>query len=389
MSDKLKMLTGKNPRDFEPIAYNLVNIPDVDLFSELVDKDDFLFDFVKQNVATRIEKNINDSNYINLIRFLKFYSPSYEDLIISTLAKYADEDLTDTMLDMLENGTENEKIYCAQYFSRIQDPLALDSLRENAYSPNSYLSANCISTLAAFGDREIYNNALEKIKSNDEFEQLEGVKCLVSYGDKNALPQIINTIKTSSMAENMAVEVPYLYNLIELIKTNQNDGLFILNLIVNGLGEISSLSQIFDFQLYEIFEYLINSTLTSQSAVILINAKDKFNTLTENDEYMYDEAKDVKQEILDIKKLLSSINNKKLEPLIEKELNDNSLFVYTALDYTNNADCVRKLLTSQNQTIILKAIEILKKLNNLTQQDKNCALQNITNENIKNIINAI
>ena len=38
MSDKLKMLTGKNPRDFEPIAYNLVNIPDVDLFGELVDK---------------------------------------------------------------------------------------------------------------------------------------------------------------------------------------------------------------------------------------------------------------------------------------------------------------------------------------------------------------
>ncbi|MBR1460263.1 hypothetical protein IJ596_01325 [bacterium] len=387
MSDKLKMLTGKNPKDFEPIAYNLVNIPDVDLFSELVNKDDFLFDFVKQNVASRIEKNINKTNYLNLIKFLKYYSPSYEDLIVSTLAKYADEDLTDTMLDILENGTEDEKTYCAQYFSRIQDPLALDSLRENAYSQNSYLSTNCISTLAAFGDREIYNNSIEKLQSEDEFEQLEGVKYLVSYGDKNALPQIINTIKTSSMAENMAAEVPYLCNLFELIQTNKDDGLYVLNLIINGFGEISSLSQVFDFQMYEIFEHLINTTLTPQSATILINAKDKFNTLTENDEYMYDEPKDVKQEILDIKKLLTSID--KLEPLIEKELDENSLFVYTALDYTNNTSIVRELLNSQNQTIVLKAIETLKKLNNLTQEDKNNALKNTTNENIKNIINAI
>ena len=157
MSDKLKMLTGKNPQDFEPIAYNLVNIPDVDLFSELVDKDDFLFDFVKQNVASRIEKNINRSNYLNLIKFLKFYSTSYEDIIISTLAKYADEDLTDTMLDLLENGNDSEKTYCAKFFSKIQDPLALEYLRKNAYSENSYLSANCISTLASFGDKEICN----------------------------------------------------------------------------------------------------------------------------------------------------------------------------------------------------------------------------------------
>ena len=30
MSDKLKKLTGKNPNDFEPVAYSLINNPDVD-----------------------------------------------------------------------------------------------------------------------------------------------------------------------------------------------------------------------------------------------------------------------------------------------------------------------------------------------------------------------
>ena len=55
MSEKLKKLTGKNPADFEPAAYNLVNNSDIELFSELVEQDDFLFDFVKQNVAKQYQ----------------------------------------------------------------------------------------------------------------------------------------------------------------------------------------------------------------------------------------------------------------------------------------------------------------------------------------------
>ena len=72
MSDRLKKLTSKNPDDFETVAQNLINTPDVELFKELVESDDFLFDFVKQNVANRLEKNCNEGNYMNLIEFLKY-----------------------------------------------------------------------------------------------------------------------------------------------------------------------------------------------------------------------------------------------------------------------------------------------------------------------------
>ena len=82
MSDNLKKLTGKNPKDFEPVAYSLINNSDTELFRELVEKDDFLFDFVKQNVAFRLEKVCNESNFLNLLNFLKYYSPAYEDFII-------------------------------------------------------------------------------------------------------------------------------------------------------------------------------------------------------------------------------------------------------------------------------------------------------------------
>lgn len=386
-SDRLKKLTGKNPRDFEPVAFDVINKPDIELFKELVDNDDFLFDFVKQNVAKRLVKNCNKKNYQNLIEFLGYYSPSYEEFIVSTLANFADEDLTDKMLEIFENGTEDEKTYCAKFFSYIQDPLALEFLRANAFSENGCLGANCASTLALLKDEEIFNVALEKLKSNDEFEKLDGVKFLVSYGDKKATEEIIKAMKTSAMPENIAGEIPYLSNLFELLKTNKTDGLIVLNQIINGLGEILGLGQVFDFQLYEILEMLLSEAPTSESAVVLLNAKEKFETLTENDEYLFDETKEVKQEIFEIKKLLSKV---KASQIIEEEISENSPFVFTAIDLTTSTDKIRNLLfNATNQTLVLKAIEALKERNNLTQNDKISALKLVTDNNIKNIINAI
>lgn len=389
MSDKLKKLTGKNPKDFEPVAYELINAPDVELFAELVSQDDFLFDFVKQNVAKRLSKICNESNYLNLLKFIKYYSPDYEDFIISNLVEYADEDLTDRMLEIFENGSENEKIYCAKFFAYIQDPLALDLLKKNAYSENSYLSGNCASTLAILGDKDSFNSAIKMLDNEDNFKVLAAVRFLIAYGNKEALSDIIKAMKHSSFSENIAGEIPYLYDLLSLYEFNREDCLYTLNLIINGLGEILGLSSVFDFQLYDIFEMLIKNNPDSISAVVILNAQDKFNTLTENDEYLFDETKDTKQEVLDIKNLLNTINKKELNSLSEKELNENSLFVYTALDFTKNTDKVRKLLTSENQTLVLRALEILKKLGSISDEDRKTAFNSVSNENIKNVIMAI
>ena len=388
MSDKLKKLTGKNPKDFEPVAFCTINNADVEICKELVESDDFLFDFVKQNVVNRLSKVCNENNYLNLLPFLKYYSPSYEDFIISTLVKFADEDLTDNMLAIFEDGTEDEKTYCAKFFEYVQDPLAVDFLKEFAYSENSALSSNCASTLAAFKDLESKNIALEKLNSDDEFEKLDGVRFLVSYGDKSVSDNIIEEMKKSSMSENIAGELLYLVDLFELYKTNKTDALFVLNSVINGLGEILSLSQIFDFRLYEFFEKLINEPMNSEIATVLANAKDKFETLTENNEYLFDETKDVKQEVSEIKNLLQTINIDK--NLIDKELKEYSLFVFTAIDLTNSTDKLRELLNNtSNQTLILKTIEVLKNRNNLTLQDKDIALKIAKDENIKSIIAAL
>lgn len=387
MSDKLKKLTGKNPKDFEPVAFDVINIPDIDLFKELVQCDDFLFDFVKQNVSNRLNKVCNSSNYLNLLQFLKYYSPSYEDVIISNLVKFSDEELTDRMLAIFEDGTDDEKAYCAKYFSIVQDPLALDFLKENAYSENTALSANCAAALALFGDENSKNEALAKLKSNDEFEKLDGVRFLVSYGDNSTVPEIIETMKKSSFAENIAGELLYLTDLFTLYNKSKTDALFVFNAIINGLGEILSLSQIFDFRLYEFIEMLSKEPTNSEISVVLMNTGDKFNTLTENDEYLFDETKDVKQEVLDIKNLLSSLDINK--EIINAELRQDSSFVFTAIEFAHDIDAIRKLLNSSNQTLVLKVVEILKQKNSLTKEDKDLALSNVTNENIKNVITAI
>ena len=389
MTDNLKKLTGKNKNDYEAVAKHLVDDCDVELFKELVDNDDFLSDFVKNNVAQRIENAVNQNNYQNLVEFLKYYSQSYEDVIIGSLVKFADEDLTDLMLDKFENGCDNEKTYAAKYFAKIQDPLAYEFLRLNSYSDNEFLAQNCAMTLGAWHDEKSYDEAIEKLQNSDDFEKLSAVKFLTAYGDKKAVPKLFDAMKNSTMAENIAGEIPYLVPLYELIKSDYENALLAIIYITNALGEILPLSVVFDFELFEVFEDLINNHEDSKMAITLLNAKGKFETLTENDEYLFDEDKNTKNEIFDIKKLLNSAKKKDLEKYVNDELREDSPFVYTALDFATDELAIRELLKSNNQTLILKTAEVLKSLGNFDETARTVALLKVTDINIKAIIRAL
>ena len=120
-----------------------------------------------------------------------------------------------------------------------------------------------------------------------------------------------------------------------------------------------------------------------------MNAKEKFDILTENDEYLFDEDKDTKNEVQDIKKLLKSVNKKELEKYVVEELNENSPFVFTALDFATDVFAVKELLKSNNQTLILKTVEVLKSLDALDETAKTVALLKVTDINIKAIIRSL
>ena len=180
------------------------------------------------------------------------------------------------------------------------------------------------------------------------------------------------------MAENIAGEIPYLVDMITLIQNKR--GVIVLNNIINGLGEILPLTGVFDYNLYEVFEKL-------DCPIVLLNAREKFNLLTENDEYLFDEDKNTKNEVYEIKNLLNSIPVD--EKAIDKELSAESPFVYTALELTDNASAVEELLSSKNQTLVLKSAEVLKKLGAWNETARTKALGNVSDENLKAIILAL
>lgn len=394
--DYVKKLTGKNPTDFESAAAHIVNNSDVKVFEALVGQSDFIFPFIKQNVLKRLLQAVNNSNYKNLMSFLTVYSHDYEEFVISPLVQHADEEMTDEMLDLLENGKDAQKTYAAKYFAHINDTLAIELLRKYSYSDFDYLALNCAHALSAMKDEESYNLAVKKLESDDEFELLSAVRFLTAYNDSKAVEALFKAMKKSSMPENIASEIPYLKSFLGLLDSEyKNDAILAINNIINGLGEIISLSQVFDFQLYELLDKIIKSDKCSKAAVVLLHAQLKFEQLTENDEYLFDEDKNTKEEVYEIKKYLNSQPSEfwtAQKELVKDELTDSSDFIFAALELVQELNLVemldklKNLLTSQNQTIILKTVEVIKSLGKLSEIDKNTVLEKVSDENIKAII---
>lgn len=399
-NEYVKKLTGKQPKDFEFAAAHIINNVDIEAFSALVEQSDFLFDFIKKNVEKRLANVITNYNYKNLLSFLKIYSTDYDEFIISTLVKFADEDLTDEMLDKLENGTDEEKAYAAKYFSKINDSLALDLLRKYSYNEFEPLAINSAEALSAMKDEDSYNLAIKKLDSEDEFEKLSAIRFLSAFKDPKAIDAFFEAMRKSSMPEHIASEIPYLKSFLELLDTDyKSNTILAINYIINGLGEILELSQIFNFQLFEVLERLINEQNNEGSiALTLVHAKNKFEQLTENDEYIFDEDKTVKEEVYEIKNMLNFQDEtfwNEQKTLLQNELNENSDFVFSALEIVHELHLaesigrLQTLLNSSNQTILLKTVEVIKSLNKLSEIDQNKVLEKISDENIKLIIQSL
>lgn len=401
-NEYVKKLTGKNPQEFELAAAHIINNSDLAAFKALVEQSDFLFDFIKKNVAKRLSAAITPANFKNLLNFLTVYSYDYENVIVLSLVKYANEELTDEILELFESGTDAQKAYCAKYFSHINDTLAIDLLRKYSYSDFDALSLNCAEALSAMKDEDSYNSAMEKLKTDDEFEKLSAASFLVAYNDTRAIGALFEAMKKSSMPENIASEISYLQSFLELLDTNfKYDTVLAINHIVSGLGEIIGLSQIFDFQLFQVFEKLVEEAKkesNSKISVVLLSAKLKFEQLTENEEYIFDEDKTVKDEIYYIKDFLNSQNHEfwnQQHDLLKSELYAESDLVFSALEIVSELNMqdslgkLKELLNSSNQTIILKTVEVIKSLNKLSEISEADVLGKISDENIGLIIKSL
>lgn len=388
--DLIKKLTGKNPDEYEGVAKSLVGNSDVNLFAKLVKQDDFLFDFVKNNVANRIKKAVNQDNYLNLLNFLDNYSPSYDSVIAECLYNFGGIEILPAMKEIFVNGNVEKKAYALKYFSFVPREYVeelLPLIRQTAVSEFEPLSINSIEVLSKMNDEIFKTEALQKLNSEDEFEQYNGVKYLVAFKALDTLPQILQVMKKSSLSENIASEIPYLVPVEDLIKTD--DGVLVLCNIVSAIPEIIPPSAVIDYNLFSIFEDLYLNNLSSSSAVLLRLAQEKFAELTSNDEYLYDCDKNTKDEVFAINQLLVGIDSYKLKNLLYDELYDESEFVFFAVDFVEEAEELEALLDTKNPTLILKVLLKLKDKQMLTQSHKDIASKNIGENELKQYIEAL
>lgn len=390
--DLIKKLTGKNPAEYEVVAKSLVDNSDVSLFAKLVKQDDFLFDFVKNNVAKRIQMACNKDNYLNLLNFFEYYSPSYETVFAETLFNFGRIELLPVIKEIYINGDDNKKTYATKFFLFVPNEYLeelLPLLRRSAKSNFEPLSINSIEILAKMNDEVSKQEAIERLSSDDEFEKYNAIKFLVSYQAKDALKQILEVMKKSTLSENIASEIPYLISIEELLNQNLDDGVLVLSHIVNAIPEIIPPSAVLDYNLYNIFENLYHENLTSTSAILLRLAKDKFSELLSNEEYLFDCDKNTKDEVQAIGKLLNKINEQKLNSLLYEELYEESDFVFFAVDFVDDIEELETLLDSKNQTLLLKVLTLLKEKQALKASHKEIALNNVTCDDIKQIINVL
>ena len=396
---EVKNLTSKDEKSALKAAGLMLDSGSADMFNTLIKKSEFLFDFVKQNVNKRLAAVLTKSNYKNLFKFLKNYSPDYEDFIASSFAKYADEDLTDEILELLQNGTESEKTYAAKYFSYIPDTIASEILTEYAFADNEALAFNSAQALGKMENKDSYDKALALLTENDDFKKLAAVRFLVAYGNKQAVPYILEAIKTSSMHENIAGELPFLEPLPEVLQTNPRElTLPCIHYILSGLTEILPLSQVFDFELYDVIASLIEKNETSKDshiAAVLLKALAQFSTICEIESYTFEEDKNTKLELCAIYELLkkqpeSFWNEQKM--LLSGELKQDkfrilpALHIISELKLENTFEQLKELLNSNDEIVICETITALKSINRLNEIQKDEILNKIKSENIKAII---
>ncbi len=363
-------------------AQSVINFKDIKTFKELSQNEVFIFDFLKDKIIKNLIRAVNSQNVQNLFEFMKIYSHSFSDTIISPLVKFANEDITDDMLEKLENGTESEKAYAALYFARILDPLALPFAKSYVEAKYEPLKVNSIKLLSAHKDREEYNNAILKLNSSDPDILYSGVDFLINYGDINALPQILENISNTPYVVDFSSDLLYLAD-FKTISENFDFKYFnfMLSNLLDGIPDYVTLNEFLACEISSALNILKNKEITFEGAINLLKAKGKLSVYQENEAYLLDLDKNTKQKVAELAEFFKTFDKTycaELFDILAENFADND-YAFDILDIfqQENLSEFSELITASMSTftstpLICKACEVLKyfgKLNALNPEE--------------------
>ncbi len=325
-----KNLISKDEKLSKQAAQDILNQTDIKSFKTLCENSIFLFDYVVNKIVKNLNLATNTKNLNSTFEFAKYYDDKIGCYINNIWQKYANEDLTDAILELLQKGTDNQKIYAVKYFEKINDPLALEYLREFAFCENEHLQSVSAVTLRAFNDKFSHDKAFLMLKNDDEFIKYKAIKFLINYGISEDIKFIINELDNNIFASNIAQEILYAHDYIFLKKYLSFEQ--ILNLydeIVSSYPEDTPLETILDFNLYG-FIYELAQNKTSYSERIIADIKNITCITSSNTTYTYDLDK---EHLYEIHKLNNYLKNIETDiKLITKEFDKSQKRIQRALN---------------------------------------------------------
>ncbi|MBQ8634868.1 hypothetical protein IJ425_01775, partial [bacterium] len=251
----IKNITSKDINLSINTIKSLIETENIEQFSELCNKSDFIFPFLKERIIKDFINQIKKENLKTIFKFSSIYCQDFEDLIVASWVKFACEDLTDEILELFENGSDEQKAYCAKYFLHIKDPLAVEFLNKYAKSDFEPLKINCAQTLNIFKNTDILNEMKDIISnSNDDFEKLNAFSFVIAYGGKEQITFALKHAFLSPFVANILSSILDFNDFDYLKSILDNDTLtLILNIIIDEYPEEIELNTVL---YWNILDYL-------------------------------------------------------------------------------------------------------------------------------------
>lgn len=402
-------LLDKDKEKSKEAALHILNNGDLKAWSCLVENSEHIFDFIKQKIANIFSDIVDENNYLNLFNLFKTHSPEWDEVLIQILIRfsYTDKDLTSKMIELLENGSEDEKAYAAKYFSYIHEKNAAYHLLKAYQSDYEPLKYNAATALGNIGDLYSYESYINKLESDDDWEKVDAAQFLHWYGNKKAFLNILKSMNTCSMSEYIAGEAAMLDDIHKYFDVNEialkDLALECYENILNGLTEIWPMSVLMDFNLYEILKKLIELVKTSHDeaylsryACLLLKTRLVIELFMENENYRYNEDKSVINELEEIYGLLvgedENFWNRQKELLLAeitvKNEKRNLFAIAVAGDF--KLDTAKHLLidiinnNKSKEIIVFQALQAINSLGYIDNiANKDIVLANILDPNLK------
>ena len=114
-------LIGKDKGKAKAAADHIINTPDLEAWQCLIDYSECIFSYIKEKAGNNLVKVINQNNSSNVFMLFKYYAEEWDEYLAIGLAKINSNQITNKVLNLLKNGTQEEKAYAAKYFSKLEN----------------------------------------------------------------------------------------------------------------------------------------------------------------------------------------------------------------------------------------------------------------------------